>query len=209
MQTAWGFHVRSSLQNFSYIVLICPHQMSKLFPTQGLGWRSRCKNLAWYDTCIWQNKRCWVQNVMKIQHFGKKNIEKPLLQVSLTIAHRFPFDWNVSTFWIMQKSWEQKDLSARIGESLQPPRSQQNSTNPSSTWCFSHHLPLAQMSKLKAPWLCFSFRRRKAPDIANFLRCNDGVLVSNIGSHISQTDPRSSCNDWLHDGGSVHMKSGV
>ena len=35
MQTAWGFHVRSSLQNFSYIVLICPHQMSKLFPTQG------------------------------------------------------------------------------------------------------------------------------------------------------------------------------
>ena len=61
---------------------------------RGLGWRSWCKNLAWYDTCTWKDKWCWAWHV-KNQHFGKKTIQNPTLQVTLTIARCFPFDWDV------------------------------------------------------------------------------------------------------------------
>lgn len=57
---------------------------------RGLGWRSRCKTLAWYFTCTWMDKWCWARHV-KNQHFGKKIIQNPNAPGYLHYCTLLPF----------------------------------------------------------------------------------------------------------------------
>ena len=83
-------------EHYSYIVLSPSMSSSNVEAVRYTGVLAGDPDArTWHDTTLAHERTNNVEpGMVKNQHFGKKTIQNPMLQVTLTIAPCFPFDWD-------------------------------------------------------------------------------------------------------------------